>query len=73
MVFRVLGSTVIPRIIIYGVAEGCDAIDQIVSDFLTKDHPVVGNGRPGRGIVPGVDAGWRSRILSHRGFVLADG
>ena len=55
------------------MAEWCDAIDQIVSDFLTEDHPVVGNGRPGRGNVPVVDAGWRSRILSHRGFVLADG
>lgn len=55
------------------MAEWCDAIDQIVSDFLTGDPPVVSNGRPGRGIVPVVDAGWRSRILSHRGFVHADG
>lgn len=55
------------------MAEWRDAIDQIVSDFLTGDPPVVGRGRPGRGIVPVVDAGWRSRILSHRGLVLAGG
>jgi hypothetical protein len=55
------------------MTEWCDAIDQIASDFLTGDPPVVSNGRPGRGIVPVVAAGWRSRILSHRGFVHADG
>ena len=56
-----------------GVAEWCDVIDQIVSDFLAGDPQVAGSGRSGRGIVPVVDAGWRNRIPSHRGFVLADG
>jgi len=44
-----------------------------VSDFLAGDPRVADSGRPGRGIVPVVDAGWRSRIPWHLGSVLADG
>jgi hypothetical protein len=38
------------------VAEWCDVIGQIVSDILAGDPQVADSGRPGRGIVPVVDA-----------------
>jgi len=55
------------------VSEWCYAIGKIASDFLAGGFSGEVSGKSGRGTAPVVDAGWRSRIPRHPGFVPADG